>query len=33
MTAKWLPVLGDGIPFFHDLVHEEWAHLEAWPSA
>jgi hypothetical protein len=28
MTAKWLPVLGDGIRFFEATVHEEWAHLE-----
>jgi 2-polyprenyl-3-methyl-5-hydroxy-6-metoxy-1,4-benzoquinol methylase len=28
MTAKWMPVLGEGMPFFHDLLHEEWSHLE-----
>jgi hypothetical protein len=28
MTAKWLPVLGDGIRFFEATVRDEWAHLE-----
>jgi hypothetical protein len=28
MTAKWLPIVGEGMPFFHDLLHEEWSHLE-----
>ena len=28
MTAKWMPLLGEGMPFFHDLLHEEWSHLE-----
>ena len=28
MTAKWLPVLGDGIRFFEASVRDEWAHLE-----
>jgi hypothetical protein len=28
MTAKWLPVVGEGIPYFETMVREEWAHLE-----
>lgn len=28
MTAKWMPLLGEGMPFFHDLLHDEWSHLE-----
>jgi SAM-dependent methyltransferase len=28
MTAKWMPVLGEGMPFFQDLLQQEWSHLE-----
>jgi SAM-dependent methyltransferase len=28
MTTKWMPVLGEGMPFFQGLLQEEWSHLE-----
>ena len=28
MTAKWLPILADGIPFFESVMFELWGHLE-----
>jgi SAM-dependent methyltransferase len=28
MTAKWLPVLGDGMRYFETMLWEEWAQLE-----
>ena len=28
MTAKWLPALADGLPFFERVVFEQWGYLE-----